>query len=519
MKGNLVVRFFVVAAVTLFALWFMVPTFRWWALPSDQLAMWEKSLEAPAAVISQTNVSMRSNAMSATTTATDLASRESRVASQIEEERALDKLRKLKAKVMKLGLDLQGGMHIVLQADLTDMKTEKEKQDAIQRALEIIRNRIDRFGVSEPSINRQGEDRIVVQLPGIRDPKRAQELLVVEGTLNLTLVDDALSKPENFEDYKKGILKASVVLPEDEEVLFVWQKNPDTAKMEATTPLVVKRTGALTGAYLKAAEVTFSQFGEPQVDFELKPEGARIFLEFTAGHIGKRLAIELDRKIRSAPVIRDKLSDRGVISGSFTLDEARDLALILRAGALPVKMEVVEQRVVGPSLGQDSINAGIKAGWIAIIMIFGFMMLYYKGAGVIATFATILNMFLTLGFLTGLGFTLTLPGIAGLILTIGMAVDANVIIFERIREELRAGQTPGTAVEAGYDRANITVLDANLTTMIIAAILFQFGTGSIKGFAATLFIGIGANLFTGVYCTRLFYMFLSQKFGIRRLSI
>jgi preprotein translocase subunit SecD len=524
LKGNIITRIIIIAVITVFAGIFLVPSVTWWGLSREKKALWESSLVmapvAPTNAVStnlarppaaRTNAAAASNAVAGAST--------NDVNAMIEQQREIDKLRVLKAKVVKLGLDLQGGMQIVLQADLSQFKGQKDREDAINRALEIVRNRIDQFGVSEPGINRQGDDRVVVQLPGVRDPKRAQELLRAEGSLEFKLVNDEMSKPENFADYKKGILKPGVALAEDEEILFLWSKNPDTGKMEQGTPVVLKKNPPVTGKALKTAQVGFSQFQEPEVEFEMKADGAKLFYEFTSVNVGKRLAIVLDNKVRSAPTIRDKLSDRGVITGSFSIDEAKDLALILRAGALPVKMEIVEQRVVGPSLGKDSIDAGVKAGWIAVILIFGFMTLYYRLSGLVAVFATVLNMFITIGILTGLGFTLTLPGIAGLILTVGMAVDANVIIFERIREELRAGKTPVAAIEAGYDRAFVTVLDSNLTTMIIAAILFQFGTGSIKGFAATLFIGIGANLFTGVYVTRTAFMYIAQKFGIRRLSI
>ena len=545
MKGNTLTRFIIIALITLFAGFFLIPSVQWGGLPKEKKLMYEKSLQA-AADAALTNAARTAgtnayatNALKPRTVKTNKkppltgAARSNFIAqsnalaaktindvnARLETERELQKLAKMKAKVIKLGLDLQGGMHVVLQADLTPFKTQKDKEDAISRVLEIVRNRIDQFGVSEPSVNRQGNDRVVVQLPGVKDPKQALAIIQTGGKLEFKLVDDAMSKQDNFADYKAGILKAGVELPDDEEILHLYSKNPDTGKMDPGDPVVVKRNPPITGAALKTAQVGFSQFQEAEVEFELKPDGAKQFLEFTSGNIGKRLAIVLDGKVRSAPVIRDKLSDRGVITGNFTVDEAKDLALILRAGALPVDLEIVEQRVVGPSLGKDAIDAGVKAGWIALVLVFGFMLLYYRMSGLVADLATVLNMFITIGVLTGLGFTLTLPGIAGLILTVGMAVDANVIIFERIREELRAGKTPIAAVEAGYDRAFITVLDANLTTMIIAAILFQFGTGSIKGFAATLFVGIAANLFTGVYVTRTVYMYISQKFGIRRLSI
>jgi preprotein translocase subunit SecD len=498
LKGSLITRIVVILLVVLFSGYFLIPTVKWYSLPQQKKDLYEKEyLQNPV----ETNASV------------------SNVAVYEAKMREIDKLRELKSKTLKLGLDLQGGMHVVLQAEITNLRTDKERNDALVRALEILRNRVDKFGVSEPSITRQGNNNIVVELPDVKDPKRAMALIGGEGELKFKIVDDVLSKEKNFEDYKKGILKKDVVLPEDETVAWMYFKNKDTQKLEQRYPVVVKKNAALTGSSLKTAEVGFSQFGEAQVDFELKPEGANIFAEVTGANVGKQLAIELDGKIRSAPVIRDKLFSRGQISGGFSLEEAKDLALILRAGALPVKLEIVEQRVVGPSLGADSIKAGIKSAWIAIIMIFTFMLIYYKVAGFYADFSVIINLIVTMGILTGLHFTLTLPGIAGLILTIGMSVDSNVIINERIKEELRAEKTPVAAIGAGYDRAFITVLDAHLTTMIIAIVLYQFGTGPIKGFAATLFIGICANLFTGFYLTRTIYSITTQNPNLRRMSI
>ncbi len=498
MKGNITSRIILIISIVVFAAWFLVPTARWYMLSPEKQELADKDLLSLTVTPDGTAVS--------------------NVALFQAEKREADRLKKMKSKILKLGLDLQGGMHIVLQADVEDLN-EKEREDTLRRALEIIRNRIDRFGVSEPSISRQGQDRIVVQLPGVKDPKRAEELLSARGTLSFKLVDEELSKQENFQDYENGILKPEVTLPEDREILFVVQKNPDTQQLKRAYPIVLFKNAPVTGASLKSAEIGRGQFGDPQVDFSLKPEAANIFAEFTAANINKQLAIVLDDNVRSHPVIRDKLIDRGTISGSYTMEEALDLALILRAGALPVKLEIVEQRMVGPSLGKDSIETGVKAAWIGIILVFGFMLFYYKLAGFIAVLATIFNLFITIGLLTGLGLSLTLPGIAGLILTVGMAVDANVIINERIKEELRWGKTPVAAIQAGYDRAFITVLDSNLTTMIVAAVLFQFGTGPIKGFAVTLFIGIAMNLFTGVYMTRTLYMMFTQNREIRRLSI
>jgi len=497
-KGNISFRIIIISLILLFAAWFLIPTYQWYNKTEEEKAMVNNELINPT--ISGTNTT------------------ESNIQEFRRKKTLIERLKKIQHKAINLGLDLQGGMHIVLQADTKKFST-KEKQDVMNRALEILRNRIDQFGVSEPSITRQGENRIVVQLPGVKDTKRAGDLIQANGVLNFKIVDDELSKYKNFADFQNGILKPEITLPDDEEILFLWKKDKDTGKLVKSTPLVVKKNPVLTGAGLKTAEVGFSQLQEAEVNFELKPEGSKIFAEVTGANIGKRLAIELDGKIRSAPVIRDKLYSRGSISGNFTLNEARDLALILRAGALPVNLEIVEERVVGPTLGADSIDEGVKAAWIGAALVVFFMLLFYKLSGFIADLGVIINLFLTLGILAGLHFTLTLPGIAGLILTIGMAVDANVIIFERIKEELAAGKTPVAAIAAGYDRAYTTIIDSNVTTLITSAVLFQFGTGPIKGFAVTMFIGISANLFTAIYITRTIYMILSKKSGLRRLSI
>lgn len=436
-----------------------------------------------------------------------------------EEQKKIENAKAIKDKSINLGLDLQGGMNIVLEADIAEFKTAEDRNDAISRALEIIRNRVDQFGVSEPSIVRQGENRIVVELPGVKDPGRAESLLNVRGKLEFKLVDDELSKPENFKDYQKGLLKEEIKLPEDKEVLFVWHKDENTGKMEQRTPIVVNKEAALTGAYLKTAQISVGQFGDSTVDFELKSEGAEIFFKVTSANVNKKLAIVLDNKVRSYPNIKEPLRDRGQITGNFTVQEAKDLALILRAGATPVKLTIAEKRIVGPSLGEDSIRDGIKAGLIASVAVIIFMLLYYKFAGMVANTVLVINMYLTVAVLILLKYTLTLPGLAGLALTVGMAVDANVLIFERIKEEFRAGKSLKAAVDAGFEKAFSAIFDANITTLITSFILSQFGTGAIKGFAVTLFIGVTLNLFTAVYVARQIFNYFIDKFNMKSISI
>ncbi len=436
-----------------------------------------------------------------------------------EEQQQLDQAKQIKDKSINLGLDLQGGMRIVLEADISEMNKAEEKSDAINRALEIIRNRVDQFGVSEPSIVKQGENRIVVELPGIKDPERAESLLNVRGKLEFKLVDDDLSKADNFKDYTKGILKEDVKLPEDKEILFVWQKDTDTGKLEQKQPLVVNKVPALTGASLKTAGIAMSQFGDSSVDFQLQSEGAEQFYKVTSANVNKKLAIVLDNKVRSYPNIKEPLHDRGQITGNFSVQEAKDLALILRAGATPVKLSIIEKRIVGPSLGEDSIRSGVKAGLLAGLLVILFMIFYYKASGMIANLALILNMYFTISILILLKYTLTLPGLAGLALTIGMAVDSNVLIFERIKEEIRSGKSLMSAIDAGFEKAFSAIFDSNITTLITSFILSQFGTGPIKGFAVTLFIGITMNLFTAVYVTRQIFNYTIFKLNLKKISI
>ncbi|MDD5067588.1 MAG: protein translocase subunit SecD, partial [bacterium] len=398
-------------------------------------------------------------------------------------------------------------------------KSIEERNDAVSRALEIIRNRVDQFGVSEPSIQKQGENRIVVELPGVKDPGRAESLLNVRGSLEFKLVDDDLSRAENFKDYTKGILNETVKLPEDREVLFVWQKDKDSGRMEQKYPIVVHKEAALTGAYLKTAGIAVGQFGDSAVDFELKSEGAERFYKITSDNVNKKLAIVLDNKVRSYPNIKEPLRDRGQITGNFTVQEAKDLALILRAGATPVKLGIAEKRIVGPSLGEDSIRDGVKAGLIASLVVIIFMLIYYKFAGVVANITLIINMFFTISVLILLKYTLTLPGLAGLALTVGMAVDSNVLIFERIKEELLAGKSLKASVDAGFEKAFSAILDSNITTLITSFILSQFGTGTIKGFAVTLFIGVTMNLFTAVYMARQIFNYIIDRFNLKRIMI
>jgi SecD/SecF fusion protein len=403
-------------------------------------------------------------------------------------------------KKISLGLDLQGGMHLVLRVDTSHL-TKKEKIGAVDRALEILRNRIDQFGVREPVIQRQGKEGIIVQLPGVTERDRAIKLIGQTALLEFKLVSED-------PDFIKRALSGKV--PEGYELKYLNDK-----------PLLLKKETVLTGNALVNAEVKFDQtrFNQPIVGLRFNSKGARKFARITGENVGKRLAILLDGKVQSAPVIRERIpSGQAVITGRFSLDEARDLAIVLKAGALPAPLKIEEERTVGPLLGKDSISKGVRAAIIGGIVVTFFMIIYYLFAGLIAIIALVLNLILILGALSYFHATLTLPGIAGIVLTIGMAVDANVLIFERIREELRLGKSLPASVDAGYHKAFLTIFDANLTTLITALILFQFGTGPIRGFATTLSIGILASMFTALFVTRVIFDFSISK-GLKKLPM
>jgi preprotein translocase subunit SecD len=437
-------------------------------------------------------------------------------------------MKQLRSRIINLGLDLQGGMYLVLEPDYEELRkrsgsvelSQDDVKDAIRRVIQILQNRIDKFGVAEPNITTQGEDRIVVELPGSKDPDRVQNVIMGQGLLQFLIVDEdttARLRRDMFD--AAGYLIDTSIVPESSRLFFLWAKNRFDV-LERQKAIVLFSEALLDGSTIQRAQVSNDQFGKPEVDFTLNMEGGKKFSKITEVNVGKRMAIVLDGKILSMPVIRERIPGGQVrISGNFTMKEAQDLALVLRAGAFPVPLQVSEQRTVGPSLGRDSIEAGVRAAIIASIAVVLFMLVYYKLAGLIADIALTLNMFLLLGVLAWLNFTLTLPGIAGMILTLGMAVDANVIIFERIKEELRGGKTVNAAVEAGFGKAFRTILDSNVTTLIATFVLSQFGTGPIKGFAVTLSIGIIINMFTAVFVSRLIFDLGLGAFRVKRLSI
>lgn len=473
-------------------------------------------------------------------------------------------------KTINLGLDLKGGMHIVLQVDLLKYFENKatnvdpafidyiksvqarvaqsqenlmlvlqeeadakgielskyfpdylpgekikpnnkileafwsEASTAPEKAQEIIRRRIDAFGVSEPVIHTEGTNRIVVQLPGIKEKERAKALIGKTALMEFRLVSD--DKEKTLEAMKGTQIPGYELMYEKREGV--------------SYPLLVKRRPELTGSSLKSAIPTVGQYGEPIVSFNLDSKGSKIFALVTEQNVGRRLAIVLDNEVLMAPVIKTAITGgSGVIEGNFTQAEAQDIANVLNAGALPAPVEIIEDRTVSPTLGKDSINKGIISGIAGLLLVVVFMGVYYLKSGLIADFALCLNILFIFACLAWFKATLTLPGIAGIILTIGMAVDANVLINERIREESALGKKIGAAISAGYDKAFVTILDSNLTTLFAALIMFIFGTGPIRGFAVTLSIGIFASMFTAIFVTRAVLDFLLLKKGLTRLPM
>ena len=385
------------------------------------------------------------------------------------------------------------------------------RDTAVDQSLETIRNRVDQFGVSEPIIQRHGQTNILVQLPGIDDPQRAKEIIGKTALLEFKLVDDSANVDEAV---RSGP-------PPGRQVLYGQAGRGISGVSSEKTPYVLESRTLMTGEYIQDARVRPGQQLEgPYVELVLNSRGARLFEEITGANIKRRLAIVLDNNVYSAPVIQDRIAGgRASITGSFDIKEARDLAIVLRAGALPAPVEIIEERTVGPSLGQDSIDQGVLSFIVGGVLVIVFIIAYYKGAGLVAVSALIFNVFYLMAILAGFQAVLTLPGIAGIVLTVGMAVDANVLINERIREELRGGRAVRSAIEAGYQNALPAILDSNVTTFLSGVILFQFGTGPIKGFAVTLCVGILTTVVTAVYLTRVYYDYRISGRRLEKVSI
>ena len=473
----------------------------------------------------------------------------------------------LRKKAVHLGLDLQGGMHLVLEVDRSHMDAAQAK-DAVDRAMEVLRSRIDQFGVAEPVVQQEGEDRIVIQLPGLTDRERAIELIGKTALLEFKLVrssdeakivfdrldsflaargalagadsamrripltshflsagSSAFVRQEDLATVRKLLATPGLdsIIPGDSHL--VWgQPNQSMQGVSGQELYVLKREPEMKGGEIATADAQIglksTNPGAWGVSMKLTPVGRADFARITGNNVNRQLAIVLDGVVQSAPVINERIpSGDASITGNFSSESSKDLAIVLRAGALPAPVKIIEERSVGPSLGADSIQEGIRAGLIGTALVVLFMIIYYRLSGIIAIVAMVLNIVYLIAWMAGIGATLTLPGLAGVVLTIGMSVDANVLIFERIREELRGGKSVRQAVDIGYSKAFRTILDAHVTTIISALFLFQFGTGPIKGFALTLVIGLVANMFTAVLFTRMIFDFMLGRGKVERISI
>ncbi|KAF0126549.1 MAG: preprotein translocase subunit SecD [Elusimicrobia bacterium] len=432
------------------------------------------------------------------------------------DERAKLEAVRLKPKhMLNLGLDLRGGTHMLLELDVEKLDKKETLQDAMARAIEIIRNRVDQYGVGEVPISRQGERWISVDLPGISNTEEAENLIGKTALLEFMLTNDG---PEAMKVLEKVDALGESPLTRDgklhPEIAKVMPKGLILAKASAGDDArqryyVLESTVPLTGAHLENARVeTDTQFGYPTIGFTFDKAGGQIFERFTGANVNRHLAIVLDGMVHSAPVIKSRIGGgSGVIEGNFTMQEARNLAIILRAGALPAPVNIIEKRVVGPSLGEDSIKKGLTASLIGFLFVFVFMLVYYRAGGFVAGVAMGLNFIFLVAAMSYFSATLTLPGIAGMILALAMAIDANVLILERMREEVALSKPLAMLIPTSYDKAWSAIFDSNVTTWIAAIFLFQFGSGPVKGFAVTLTIGLLMGVFTSVFVTRTIYDF------------
>ena len=415
-----------------------------------------------------------------------------------------------------------------ITAALSETKQNELREKATEQALAIIENRVNAFGVTEPTIQRQGGEgtyQIVIQMPGIDDPDRVKNTLNADSNLELKLVAPGTSIPYSTKEQAEAAAKTAAPgtdpYTSQYEVVF-YRERSDTGGPAQEGWIVVGKTPVITGLDMRDASARSSQYGGAayEIDFSLLPEGARRFGDATGKHVNDQLAIVLNNEVKSAPRINSQITDRGQITGNFTKKAAEDLSLILRSGALPAKAVYLEERTVGPSLGADSIRQGVTASVAGLLAVVLFMLFYYRGSGINAVLALVLNLVLLVAALVMFEATLTLPGIAGVILTIGMAVDSNVLIFERIREELRNGKVVASAVDVGFDKAFLTIIDTHVTTIVSAVFLFVFGTGPIRGFAVTLVVGLLANLFTAIFVSKTIFMWhLNRTARVETLSI
>jgi len=440
-------------------------------------------------------------------------------------------LKKLQRNAVKLGLDLSGGLSIVLQVGRT--LTEDTPEDAMNRALEVLNNRIDQFGLTEPVIRRQGNDQIYVEIPGTADPERINDIIMGKGSLTFQLEDSDATEafynyyranPTTTFDSNGNLLNPSII-PADTVILGCYTKDrygldEQQRNLDGSLRFIaVKREVGLDGNYIESAIVERNNMdGKPEVIFNLSAEGGDIFYRLTSANVDRNLAIILDDKVKSSPRISTGIRDRGTITG-FSSEEAENLALVLRTAAFPVELDVASQQSIGASMGEDTIRQGLYAllGGIAAVLLF--MLVWYRTAGINAIIAQLLNFYIMFSVLSALSFTLTLPAIAGFILTIGMATDANVIIFERMKEEMRLGKSRKAVIEAGFGKAFWAIMDSNITTFIAALFLSQLGSGPIRGFAVALSIGVFSSVFTALFVSRLIFDFGTDVMRSKGLSV
>ncbi len=442
-------------------------------------------------------------------------------------------LKDLRSRSVQLGLDLSGGMYVVIEPDLESLSeqtgarlTAQEEEGALRRALEVLNNRIDQFGVTEPQIRRRGDSQIVVEMPGAPDPERMRSFILGKGRLNFHIVDtDGLAKFRQYQAANPGSFLGPDGQPRDSSILTAgtvlrgrYEKDAYGVDQLIGYTVINEQIG-LEGTYIQQAQVSRDPITQqPTVIFNLTGEGGEVFFKLTSENVGNVMAVVLDDRVKAAATISEPIRSQVQVAG-FTQSEAEDLALVLETGALPVPLEILSQQAIGASLGEDAIRTGLNSIALGMAAVLLFMLVYYKGAGLIADLALVLNLFFLVSVLSVFNFTLTLPSIAGVILTVGMAVDANVIIFERIKEEYRLGKSAGAAVTAGFGKAFWTVMDANITTFIAAIALSQLGSGPIQGFAVTLSVGVVSSMFTALVVSRLIFDFFTETLHVAGLSI
>ncbi|MFP4364826.1 MAG: protein translocase subunit SecD [Spirochaetia bacterium] len=444
-------------------------------------------------------------------------------------------LKELRGNILELGLDLSGGLSVTLEADMESLEERigeapdaQAMEDAILRAMEVLTSRIDRFGVTEPEIRRQGNEQIYIEVPGVADPDRVQSFLLGSGSLNFHIVDQEATQAimelqnQNPAWSPESAENLSELIPAGSDVIGYYTK--DDYGIDRLVRYIVIKTDlseyGLSGNHIDDATVANDPItGRPLVNFMLDDDGADIFFQLTQANVGESLAIVLDDKVRAYARISEAIPSGQVRISGFEYEEAQNLALVLRTGAMPVDLQVVNQQAIGASLGEDAINQGLRAIALGFGLIIVFMLIYYKGSGIIADLALVLNLFFIIAILSAFQLTLTLTSIAGIILTVGMAVDANVIIFERIKEEYRLGKSAQASVASGFKKAFWTIMDANITTFIAAIFLSQLAKGPIQGFAVTLAVGIVSSMFTALFISRLIFDFGVDVLKVKKLSI